>query len=240
MKKICFVIGMGRSGTSMLSGMLSELGVNFGDKTHGPNEFNKKGYFEDAELTDLNDRLVQILSQMPPKMDWMKKLTFHPPIHWLNPRPFLPYENWNQYMSNQFKAIIKHKLNQKTKRFQFFGLKDPRVTLLLPLYMDICQELGIIPYVISIKRDPESVAKSLWKFHNFQIPREHALELCKRYNSDVEKFTKEMKIVHTEYENIIKNPLAVGKELAEYLNLPFTEEVQRRVFDFVDIKLKNN
>ena len=59
------VVGMHRSGTSAVSGLLSELGVFMGSSLFAPQKgVNEKGFFENSLLVDLNDRLLdeQLLS----------------------------------------------------------------------------------------------------------------------------------------------------------------------------------
>jgi len=53
------VLGMHRSGTSALTGILSRCGVPLGSRLYdGHAGINDKGYFENAPLADLNDDLL--------------------------------------------------------------------------------------------------------------------------------------------------------------------------------------
>lgn len=45
-----FVVGTGRSGTSMAAGVCHHLGVNMGDTLMHANQWNQYGYFEDMEF----------------------------------------------------------------------------------------------------------------------------------------------------------------------------------------------
>ena len=53
------VLAMGRSGTSMLTGLLSYAGLNLGGPLLKPNSGNAKGFFERIDVMLFNDRLLQ-------------------------------------------------------------------------------------------------------------------------------------------------------------------------------------
>jgi len=57
MSKEIIVLGRGRSGTSIVAGLLHKLGVNMGEsRPAGAN--NPKGYFEDLEMSELLDAYI--------------------------------------------------------------------------------------------------------------------------------------------------------------------------------------
>ena len=55
MQKCIVVLGMHRSGTSVLMGVLSMLGVELGLNLMAPTEGNPRGYFENQSICELND-----------------------------------------------------------------------------------------------------------------------------------------------------------------------------------------
>lgn len=62
----CLILGSGRSGTSMLAGILHSAGYYMGDQLLPPTSSNPKGYFEDRAVNHLNeDLLVQLLPVKP-------------------------------------------------------------------------------------------------------------------------------------------------------------------------------
>ncbi|MEZ5977855.1 MAG: glycosyltransferase [Planctomycetota bacterium] len=54
----CLVLGSGRSGTSMVTGALANAGYHLGESLHAPRAANPKGFFESAEINDLNDAML--------------------------------------------------------------------------------------------------------------------------------------------------------------------------------------
>ena len=57
---VILVTGMHRGGTSLLANLLFELGVPMGDPEgfYAANQWNPRGYFEQADMLDYNNRVV--------------------------------------------------------------------------------------------------------------------------------------------------------------------------------------
>jgi hypothetical protein len=54
----CFVLGSGRSGTSMVAGAIAGAGYFVGDDLIGARPANPKGFFEDREINRINEDLL--------------------------------------------------------------------------------------------------------------------------------------------------------------------------------------
>ena len=48
--KNCLILGSGRSGTSMIAGILHKAGYFMGDNLYPPRSANPKGFFENWEI----------------------------------------------------------------------------------------------------------------------------------------------------------------------------------------------
>ncbi len=64
----CIILGSGRSGTSMLAGMLHGAGYYMGDQLLEPTPANPKGYFESQEVNLLNDELIASIVPVRPRV----------------------------------------------------------------------------------------------------------------------------------------------------------------------------
>ena len=66
------VIGMHRSGTSMVGGMLSAAGIRMGNRLIRADRANPHGYFEDADIVDFHGRLFRdaLPGAQGPHVDW--------------------------------------------------------------------------------------------------------------------------------------------------------------------------
>ena len=61
-----FVLGMHRSGTSLMAGCLAALGVDFGtDMVPARKDVNEKGFFEHRQVLEVHDQLLALLGS-----DW--------------------------------------------------------------------------------------------------------------------------------------------------------------------------
>ncbi len=57
--KNIFILGSGRSGTSMLAGLFRDCQINLGENSYQPRESNPKGFFEDREINAINEELLK-------------------------------------------------------------------------------------------------------------------------------------------------------------------------------------
>ena len=240
MRDIVLIVGMGRSGTSALAGVCSQLGVNFGKNQIGANQANPKGHFEQANLINANEALLKALwwPKSSEKPSWLKGDT---PWQWLNPpRIEITPEMLDKIHPPLIDNIKKHLNNLKQEK-GLIGYKDPRLCLLMPLWERILKQLSLNPRFIHIKRDRFAVARSLYKFWNFQIPQDKAYELIDLYESRIHEHLKGTDYLSFTYEKLLSDP----KETAEKIKLflfgikPSLGELSK-VTNFIDQKLNRS
>ena len=61
MPRDLFILGCGRSGTSMAAGLFASAGYFQGTTLHQPRPSNPRGFFEDTEVNDINETLLRPL-----------------------------------------------------------------------------------------------------------------------------------------------------------------------------------
>src|SRR2546428_275536 len=108
---LVYIAGM-RSGTSMLTGVLSDNGFWVGEEEDllAPSTANEKGFYEDLGIVNLNDRILHEAGGS-----------------WDVPPP----EEIVATVGQAFRPEISQKLKELTKRRQRVALKDPRFCLTL-------------------------------------------------------------------------------------------------------------
>ena len=144
---LILVVGMHRSGSSLLGAMLQAIGVATPGDLIAADEHNPEGYFERRDITDLQEQLLISLGRWWPGPDGMRDL----PADWLT-RP----------ETHQAVAELRHCLAEEQKHQQGpWAIKDPRSSLLLPLWRRVCGELEIPLRLLLAVRDPAEVAASL-------------------------------------------------------------------------------
>ena len=143
-KRVIVVVGMHRSGTSAITRGLQCLGVQLGDELLPPVAGdNDKGYWEDADVHKLNDDLLAHLGR-----DWSSLLV-------------IGAEEWARQDLAPLRLRAVDMMRAKTANTNLFGLKNPRIALLLPFWKAVFEHLGLeASYVIAV-RNPLSVARSM-------------------------------------------------------------------------------
>ncbi|HUP30919.1 MAG TPA: hypothetical protein VM122_12140 [Usitatibacter sp.] len=159
-RRIVVVLGMHRSGTSTVARALQVLGVDLGENLLPPAPGdNERGYWEDADIHELNRELLLALGH-----DW----------HTL--QPVLPAELEGS-IAAPFRARAVALLDGKVRPAAPFGLKDPRISRLLPFWKGIFTELGLQASYAIVSRNPLSVAQSLLRRDAFDPVKTHYLWL---------------------------------------------------------------
>jgi GT2 family glycosyltransferase len=136
------VLGSGRSGTSMVTGMLAEAGWYVGDDPYPGREANPKGFFETLEINGINECLLSTAVRDEAPVGHMQ--------HWLvAPRGGVELEVEPGLMARM----------KRLGRRAPFAYKDPRFCHTLPAWRDALQ--GAKHVVVF--RDPATTAASIVK-----------------------------------------------------------------------------
>ncbi len=145
-RRIIVVLGMHRSGTSVTTNLLTELGVPLSDDLMPATSANQRGYFESQEISDLHDDVLELFG-----LKWDTPTTLRA----------LPHNWWKQPQV----ASIREKLAQIAAREltgrAVWAFKDPRTARLLPLWKDIIAQLDLDARFVLVSRHPAEVAGSL-------------------------------------------------------------------------------
>ncbi|WP_082765878.1 glycosyltransferase [Azotobacter vinelandii] len=206
-KNIVVVLGMHRSGTSVITRGLQALGVQLGTRLMpaAPGN-NEKGFWEDMDVNALNIELLAALGQ-----DW----------HTLT--PLLP-EHLNPSVLDSFKLQAVQLLREKLSGVESFGLKDPRIARLLPFWTSIFAHLDVqVRYVVAC-RHPMSVARSLAKRDGFAL--EKAYQLWLEHMLASLAGTQNRPRVVVDYDLLMEEPAVQLQRIAQALDLEFDADSQ--------------
>ena len=143
------VVGMHRSGTSALTHLLSNMGANFGDlkDSIGANKENPKGFWERRDVRRLNDQILHALG-----CEWDTLTHFN-------------LDSLSSDVRASFLQGAKEITGNLSLAGTSFVIKDPRVCLLLPLWLDALDN----PLIVYIHRSPFEIAKSLSARNDFDL-----------------------------------------------------------------------
>lgn len=144
---LLLVVGMHRSGTSLLGSLLQGLGVALPGELIAADHHNPEGYFEWQELVELQERLLIDLDRWWPSAQGCLALP----------------EGWLQHPATRaVRAQLADLLRPEVARLTVpWAIKDPRTSRLLPLWLDLAAELGVPLRLLLAVRDPAEVARSL-------------------------------------------------------------------------------
>ncbi|QNU15387.1 glycosyltransferase [Thermomonas sp. XSG] len=139
------VLGMHRSGTSALTGLLGLHGVELGSNLSGAAADNQAGFWESHRVVDLHERLFAALG-----------------TSWDDPRE-LPV-GWLETATRQgFVDDLVGLLRGEFGAAALWGVKDPRLCRVLPLWRQALARMSVEPKLVFALRDPGEVAGSLMR-----------------------------------------------------------------------------
>lgn len=179
------VMGMHRSGTSALAGVITRLGYNAGKNTLPANQFNSRGYFEDVRLNAALDQILKVMG-----------------FRWDDER-ILSNDLFNNNTSVAASRYISDIFDEEFNFGVPTVIKDPRVCRLLPLFKTVWHERGLSPKYIFTLRCPYAVISSL-SMRDAISPQRAAL-LYVAYLMDAEKHTRGSPRIFVEYEDLLKD-----------------------------------
>ena len=170
---LILVVGMHRSGTSLLGSMLPHLGVPLPGPLIDADQHNPEGYFERHDVTALQEQLLIDLGHWWPSQQGVSPL----PADWMD-HPV------THRCKGALRRLLEREQGQQTTAW---AIKDPRTSLLLPLWLRLSQELNLPMRLVLSLREPSEVmmsllqrdriaagmsawrAQQLWWRHNLQV-----------------------------------------------------------------------
>jgi len=223
-QKLLMVLGMHRSGTSAITKGLEVLGVTLGDNLLPPKDDNPKGFFEDRDLVNLNERVLEKVGRK-----------------WHALSPISPDDLTKSSLMNE-RIEAGSLLSRKFSESPTIGLKDPRLSVLLPFWTSVIDDSQTgCGFVIPV-RNPLEVALSLNKRNGMSITR--ATALWGRYMSDAVRATEGRTRLFVDFDSILEEPLTQLRRISDAFGLampdPKSPELISYRDEFLEQKLKSN
>ena len=219
-RKCVLIIGMHRSGTSAMSAILQILGLynKVGIKT-APD--NPKGFYEWDRGVEINDKILRSMNSA-----WDDEKCFH--------------TKRCHKKTNKFKNELLRAIEEDFSGQRCFTIKDPRISVFLPLYIEILESLNVEPLLLIMERPDDEICLSLSKRNGFS--REKSLALCKKYKTSIHKDIARYKHIIIQFNDLVSNPVDTTGMIIDRLNLPFTIDsaTEKKILDFIDPELKHH
>lgn len=188
------VLGMHRSGTSVLARLLNMIGLYFAPEgvSTGANQENPKGFWERRDVRQANDRLLHAAGA-----DWDMVGSFS--------IDKIPAEELEQ-AEREMRSVV---LELDAHRPWF--IKEPRLCLLFPVWRPLLE----MPVCIHIHRHPLEVALSLRERNGFSIPL--GLALWERYNLAAFAASAGTPRILVQHAALLRSPAEALQSIAEQL-----------------------
>ena len=182
--KNCLVMGFGRSGTSLMGGILHQAGYYMGDNLYPPRHSNPMGFFENDFINGINEQILEKYDHSKLNQDYPK---FDKP--WSPYRPYYGHR-WLTFIDpetviDQVDPSIEEKIKIAVSK-PCFAYKDPRFDYTLPVWNKYLDDDVIL---ICMFRQPDITVESVIKecataeyLAQFHIDRDLAYSLwCNSY-----------------------------------------------------------
>ena len=204
MKQCLLIVSMHRTGTSALAGLLHHCGFRAGKELLERGEDNRKGFFEDRGIVEFNEKVLAAIGSSWDDIYWYPQKLSDATVE-----RFLP----------ELEQLVAG-LYEGTDRCV---IKDPRITLLYPLYRRALERQGIETHVVMTLRHPAEVALSLAKRNRFTF--EKGLLLWCRYMLQAETSTRESNRIAVRYDHLLDAPEEILARLSGVFGLEYSESL---------------
>jgi len=212
-KQATIILGMHRSGTSLIASVVHGLGKSFGNTLQPPNDENPKGFFENLEMVRLNDEILQSMDVAWDSLGFIWTVDFS---------------------EERFEPFITKAAELLTKEFsgaQDIALKDPRLCILMPFWRIVLEKLGYAVNYIVVIRNPlecaHSQARRYKKDPDFHIIGKYPQQILLLWFAYMRKALMslgENPSMVISFEILISQPKSGVRKIAEFLQSGVTEE----------------
>lgn len=220
-RRIVLVLGMHRSGTSAMAGVLNLLGAEMpGELLPAAEDNNQKGFFETKELYHFHEAVLAEAGSS-----------------WESPIP-VQSSYFESGQGQRRRAELADMLRREYAPHHLTAVKDPRMCRLLPLWMPALNDALIQPVAVLPLRHPLEVARSLESRNEFGLSK--GLLLWLQHVLAAERGTREIPRVFVHYDELLTDWRAVVDRIDRVLDLDFAgSAVPERVAEFLGPELRH-
>jgi GT2 family glycosyltransferase len=214
------IAGMHRSGTSMVTKLLHQCGLNLGEAADlaEPGIHNPDGYWENLRFVEINDDLLDLSGGgwdlVPGGM---------------RAGSSGPKAEGHARLRGRAQALI-----ARFAACPAWGWKDPRNSITLPFWDELCPTLRVVVCV----RNPLEVALSLRQRNDFSYA--HGLSLWLKYNRRLLAAAAPARRMLTHYDAYFEDPAAEVRRLADFAGLRPAEAAVQACAAVVRPDLRHN
>jgi hypothetical protein len=202
---------MHRTGTSAVARVVSLLGADLPKDLISPNENNVSGYWEPKAVVRIHNQLLEALGTssadpLPLPRDWLE----------------LP-------CTRQAKAELARIIEADFSESSLFVVKDPRIAKVLPLWLELLDEMHVDTRVVIPFRHPLDVAASLKARDNMSLATSRLLYMDSYLNAELSSRGRRRCFVS--YDQLLSDWRHLRSKLTGVLGARLPEESPERSFE---------
>ena len=216
------VAGMHRSGTSMTTRIVHLLGAELAADVVPAGVGNERGHCESRAVQELHNGMIAELDS-----------DIYSPVN-------IPPGWFGGAAAQRWIGRIQDLLADEYSRSTLFVLKDPRIALFLPLWLQALRNASIAPCFVLPFRHPDAVAASLQVRQSRlesdnALPHAQAIAVWLRYVLAAEKYTRDQVRAFVAFDNVLadwRTEFArIGRQLG--IEWPHWQRADQQIDDFL-------
>jgi hypothetical protein len=227
LRRLILVVGVGRSGTSLLAGILGQLGLHIPQPEVNADDTNPRGFGEPRWVVDFHARLLE-----------ERRVTVN------DSRPAAWEATGAAAEDEGAYAELRDWLGAQLGEHGAVVVKDPRTVWFLPLWTQCARELGVEPSFVTMLRHPaETLASARKSYGTWQSAASRAAAWL-NVSLETEHLTRDRQRAFIRYEDLLADWRREVARVGERLELPalVAPDAERaaQVDAFVDPGLHRN
>ena len=212
------VLGMHRSGTSLLARVANLMGVELGERLHGPRDDNPLGFWEHMDAVAVNEALSEAASHAKSNWAWT-----------------LPVAATEDLVTGDTRAAMEG-MAKALRANPRWGFKDPRTSLTLQAW---APQLGPSAAIVCV-RDPRAVAASISARDH--LPAVDGIRVWHAYNQVLLDLLAQLGVptLVVQYEKFLAGIDAESRRIAAFLGAKLDPAALAAIREFADKGLEHH
>jgi hypothetical protein len=216
-KRLVLVVGVGRSGTSLLTGMLGQAGFHIPQPEVKADDTNPRGFGEPQWVVDLHQRLLRA-----------RRITVN------DSRPAAWASTGAAADDEAVRTEVRDWLRTQFAAADTVVVKDPRTVWFLPLWRRCADDLGVATSFVTMLRHPaEIVASARRSYGTWQTDASRAAAWL-NVTLETERLTRGTRRAFVGYERLLQEWESEFQRVGRLLDIPVLAGIDRERFPQVD------
>ena len=224
-RRVVFVAGAGRSGTSTFSSILRHLELRVPAPEVPPDETNPRGFAEPQWVVDFHDALLRRAM-----------------VGVADARPQAWVDTQAASLSDQARIRLDEWLTHELSLGEDLLIKDPRLSWFLEMWRDAVLRCGAIPAYTVMLRPPAEVIGSREKYYGGRLGNVDGAAGWLNMLLHTEKATRGSRRTFVQYHDLLDDPIVAVRSAGAALDLSAAQnlggEVRQQIQHFVDPALR--